>query len=304
MTYRAQSGLLLHAHKDHGLPFLRARVILIYLATRASREGESFAGSLADINRWFDIDWPMDNLQEHFLRVVHTEVSCPEGGCLCAPEPCYGRTPVAHAIAYNSDDHRFRVTLSRGFMRMVHRGNHTPAAPILRLVQLDQLAALDLFTFYMWRWQSAQCAKMESFGDTGPFVYIKSATARYRKRHELFRMHQRVVEVWPDCPYHVSTDGNRILCHPDKRQRVKKVCKRTPTGRGRKPSMQRTVGGRRQLRPRRVRHRQPSGDFHARPLRLDEYRPDRRVKPVILYTDAEIAAWVARNQANGDEHPT
>ena len=293
LTWAGSSGVTVQGHPDHGLPYLRARAILIYLATKQCVEGDSFSGSLAEINEWFDIDWPLKNLEHHFLRVVHAVSGCTDR-CPCDHGRCQGQeNRVAYWVNYDRKAHRFDIVLTEQFRHSMERGVWSPCAPVRRLVQTDQMAALDLFTFYMWRWQRMKCAVMETFGETGPFVFIKSAQARYRKRNELYRLHQRVAEVWPDCPFHVSRDGNRIIRDANRKPRIRRVCTQPARGRGRKPM----APSKRMLRPVRRKLQKRSRPFVCKPLGpqgMSNYRPDKKI--LILRTEEEIMAWVARNE--------
>ena len=140
----ATSGVHVHGHTDHGVPFLRGRAILIYLATRVAEDGEVFRGSLHDIKERFGVSWPIENLEKHFLRVVHAQYRCVER-CMCAPARCRELQVITNKVNYCAETKTFRVWVSQDFYRSSGMGFWVDAADALKtLIQEDQLASLDL----------------------------------------------------------------------------------------------------------------------------------------------------------------
>lgn len=211
--WRAPSGMRIHGHVDHFVPFSRARVILIYLATKSLTDGQTFDGSLDEIVEMFRLSWPMGNLEKHFFSVVNSEFECSsedKRGCICAMLRCSRRQKVVYDIRFDCETRQFRLTVSREFWRTAHYSVGCPIEQVQRLVQADQLASLDLLIWYRANLLPREWTKIDALGPLGPFASIKTAAAGYRKRKELLRLHTNVVDVWPDCPFHVVDRCNRI----------------------------------------------------------------------------------------------
>ena len=216
-TWHAGSGVQVFGHPDHGVPFLRARVILLYLATLVIEEDSEFiTGSLDDLVERFGVSWPMENVEKHFLRVINARFRCGDR-CVCAPALCRQLQSVAGRIDYRPETHEFRLVMSRDFLRTVLKGIECPVDPVRGLVQADQLAALDLCVWYVERHHRQRFEPVDALGPDGPFAYIKSARKRYRKRKELARLHAVVAQEWPTCPFHLDEHG-RIVYDPTRAQ--------------------------------------------------------------------------------------
>lgn len=201
-------------HSAHSPPFARSRAILAFLATRALEAGSTFSGNLTDIAGMFDLRWPVGNIAKHFLQVANAEFECTDGACGCAPFPCKGVQPIAYGVRYCPLTHAFRITLSEEFLLSARFGIRCPRPHVAALLRAGQLAALDLLIWFCWQIQRRTAASVYTLGPHGPFQYIKSAETPTRKRDEIVRLHQEVAKEWPDCPYRVSDDGNKLTYTP------------------------------------------------------------------------------------------
>jgi hypothetical protein len=218
-TWHAGSGVQVFGQPDHGVPFLRARVILLYLSTLVRDEDSEFiTGSLDDMLERFGLSWPMENAEKHFLRVIHARFRCGDR-CVCAPARCRQLQSVASRIHYCPDTHAFRLVVSRDFFRSAMKGIPLPVSVAQQLSQDDQLAALDLSIWYTERHHWRKFEPVDALGPNGPFAYIKSARKRYRKRKELARLHAAVVRACPTCPFHLDAH-DRIVYDPTRAQQA------------------------------------------------------------------------------------
>ncbi len=218
--WHARSGLRLKGHHGHGIPFHRARAVLLYLGDKVLEQGRAVTGTLAEIVDLFDIGWPVANLEKHFLSVVYGKYECSEGLCVCRPMPCTRIHRVAHDARYCHQNQAFRLLISLGFYRSVLRGVRCPLEPVAALIRRNQFAALDLLVWYSWRLKRTELDTVDALGAAGPFQLITTAAKGYRQRKELIRIHRIITDVWPNCPFQVSTDGNRIVHKPERPSRT------------------------------------------------------------------------------------
>lgn len=208
----APSGLRLwSANNQYGVPFARSRAVVLYLATRAIVDGPHLTGGLADIAAMFALPWPVENIEQHFLKVVHTKYACSANICACAPLPCRYEHRIAHRVRYCGDTQQFQLTLADEFILSAQLGMRCPREQVRALLRSDQMAALDLLLWFRWQEHRGIVASVDALGEHGPFRFLKSARSPTRKRDEIVRLHDVVVGVWPECSYRVTPDGNRLI---------------------------------------------------------------------------------------------
>ena len=218
--WRGASGMRVFGDPRYGTPHRTSRAILIYIATMCVDRGLTFEGSLAEINDMFQASWPMSLLERHFLSLVHSSFECTDTACTCPPTGCQGRQRVAFDVRYKSEAHTFQVTVSPEFQRCAYLGLECPTERLRPLVQSDDLASLDLLFWYLQRLKDNLTEPVGLFDTGGPFEYIKSASARYRKTKEFLRLHPKVVAVCPDSPFHYDRAKKEIIYDPDRPQVV------------------------------------------------------------------------------------
>ena len=142
-TWQSSSGVEVYAEHGFGLPYLRARAILVFIATRMiEANSRMIMGSLDEINERFGTRWPISNLKDHFLRVVHSEYSCPAYDCVCPKNACVGRHPLAAQVNFNFQNNTFMFEASDNFHYSVFAGLTGSREQVMQLLQLDQLAAV------------------------------------------------------------------------------------------------------------------------------------------------------------------
>ena len=209
--WQAKSGLCLRGSAEHGAPFHRARAILIYLATRSIDEGQMLVGRLHDIRQMFGVSWSLRNIEEHFLRLVHSTYRCTEHGCICGPAPCRHQQPVADYVSYCRTTHKFRVQISFDFYRLYRLGFWCPLAPVATLLQKKQMVALDILVWYRLRQYREQFAPVNPFGPEGPFALAKCTKACFRQRQVLPELDRQIAEAWPAAPFHYDAGRKRFV---------------------------------------------------------------------------------------------
>lgn len=211
--WRAPSGMRVRCrHAQHGPPFARSRAIFLYLTTKAVECGPTLTGRLADIANMFELPWPIDNIEKHFLRVVFSDSECTSDACGCFPMPCQGRVQIAHDIRYCPTSRGFRLTFSDQFLMAVRYGMRCPRPQVAELLRTRQLAALDLLIWFRWQEHRHTAASLDdAVGDRGPFRLITSAETPTRKRDEIVRLYDAVRAVWPDLRFDVTPDGRKLV---------------------------------------------------------------------------------------------
>ena len=218
-VWQAPSGMLIHGHWHHGIPFARGRLILIYCATKAVDCGQTFIGSLNEIRGMFQLPWPIENLEKHFRLVVHAEFECTDRACVCAPLPCQRRQRVAYDVDYCSNTQTFRVTVSREFLRLSLLGVECPPDPIRRLARSGHLDAMDLYVWYRWRLQQHLLDSIAVLSSDGPFAFINTAKTP-RPNRKIARLHKQLAAAWPNFPFYLNADSTRIEYDPNRPQQT------------------------------------------------------------------------------------
>ena len=210
--WTSRSGIRTVGDARYGVPFCLDRLIVLYLAFRASRDGRVFEGNLHQVPGRFGLDWPAANTLERLRRVAHCWYER-----LQSPDQELGeRFAIVDRLAICRETERFTLELSDGFMHEVEAGAPVDETIIRKLARKPN--PLDLYVWQATQIHRGEAATVEVFGPHGPFALLRVPTHRIKARDEIRKRNRLVRSLWPESPYRLSRDAETLLYEPSNDQ--------------------------------------------------------------------------------------
>lgn len=141
-VWLAKSGVRLMGRGHDGVPYGRARAIILYLASHSAQSGRRISGSLDEICAMFGVDWSNDNLEQHFRRILDCEYRYVVASCICGEKDCHQALllDVIRHAHYCATSRTFVIELGDALMvRSLDGGFPCPMQPVRILIQAERL---------------------------------------------------------------------------------------------------------------------------------------------------------------------
>ncbi len=196
------SGRGVRVLASRGVPHGYDRLVYLWAATMAHELGESFSFLPGQIPKMFGLKWSRDEVLQRLQRVWGAHLEAAEVGEECCR--LMRRTTIE---SLEADGRRCRIRLGSAFVdsRLIPVRGSVVAGCVAR----RKLGALDL---YLWQVGARRPACIEVFGEDGLLCRLSSKARDPRKARQQLRCWQSIiVELWPECPNHLSDDGNRFV---------------------------------------------------------------------------------------------
>ena len=192
----------------YGVPYRLDRLVVLYLADQAARNGEVIAGNVSDIPATYGLQWRASTALRRLRRVAHCwyERMAERGDELGE------RFGLVKRLRVCADSGDFTIALTASFMREVETGAPIDVAVVKKLA--SKPSPLDLYLWQATQVHRGLAASVDVLGPDGPFAVLPAPADRCRAHQDIQKRNCLVREAWKGSPYRVSHDGTRLLYEP------------------------------------------------------------------------------------------
>lgn len=224
-VWRSKSGIRIASRKKYGVPYGRARAILLCLVQMAAVSGRRIRGSLRDIRDILGVDWSLDILEKHLQRIIHSRYDRVLA-CSCSMPNC-NRAEMLEVIKarhYCARTRTFDFEIGGELLGSEGKGIPCRKDVVMALIQAEQFQALDLYIWCEWRIASADRSAIDPFGPDGPFGVAPFVADVDRQRSRLDEVYRTLIRFWPECPFQVepcqSANKRKLVYAPEGRKQT------------------------------------------------------------------------------------
>ena len=203
----AKSGLKITAYGKHGAPFGKARIVWMYLATKAALSGPTVQVSLSEMANQFG--GKARTIKTHIRRLAECYYQIPD------PEQprAWRKEQRRFFEIVNARGNLITVNLYEDFMASARDAAQIPLDLVAKFARANKLAPFDLCYWYHWQLHRGDTKAIAAFKPNGPYALLPIAENIDKRQADFRKHHETVEQFWPECPFH--RNGTYIIYHGD-----------------------------------------------------------------------------------------